>query len=167
MVNVQTQISAQANFIADTLLEWAQANGGDCQVVHTKEDEWMQPSQSSQKPIIYVFCDGEDRWSSNDNISALTHRVSRNWIIRVKRGRGFTRIRGDTISKTVGNAIPFTDAVEHIRDMCRAMLGISEDAGNDYKGWKYVRLGTQVMDCADLFFSTKNDLPNIVMTPDE
>jgi len=166
VVNPQFQISAQANFVAGELGTWAQTMGGVCQVVHTIEDLWIQSSQTSQRPTIYVFCDGELPWSSNPNLSALTHRVSRNWIIRVKRGRGFAPVRGDTISKQVGNAMPFTDTIEHVRDMCRAMLGISEDNGNDYNGWKMVKVGSAAMDCADIAFSTKNDLPTILTTPD-
>lgn len=165
--SAQFQISAQANFIAGELLAWAQTMGGDAQVVSNLKDLWMQASQSSQKPIIYVCYGGETAWSSNSNISALTHRVSRNWIVAVKRGRGFVAQRGSTLSNQIGNAVPFYDAVEHIRDLCRAMLGISQDMGNDFAAIKPMSMGAQVIDAYTIEFSVKSDLPTIVMTTDE
>lgn len=164
--NPQKQISAQANFIADTI-EDSLGTSGIAQVVHNLQDLWMQSSQSSQKTICFICYAGETPWSSNNNISALTHRVSRNWIVRVKQGRGFSQVRGDTLSKSVGNSGLFYDVVEHIRDLIRSMLGISEDNGNDYQGIKPVRLGNDVIDCYDILFSTKNDLCTILTTPEE
>jgi len=166
-VDIQNQISAQANFIAGELLEYAQKSGGDCQVVSSPHELWMQSAQDSQRPMFYVCYMGETPWSSDSNISALTHRVSREWCVRVKQGRGFAANRGATLSKPVGNAGLFYNVVEHTRDLIRAMLGISEDYGNDYAGIKPVRLGDQIIDCFDVFFSTKNDLPTIVLTQDE
>ncbi len=116
--------------------------------------------------MLYVCYMGETPWSSNPNLSALTHRVSRDWCVRVKQGRGYAATRGDTLSKPVGNSGLFYDVVEHTRDLIRAMFGISEDNGVDYAGIKPVRLGDQVIDCYDIFFATKNDLPNILTTPD-
>ena len=167
MVNQQFQISAQANFIAGELDEWAQTMAGTAQVVWTVDELWAQSSQSSQKPIIYVCPSGETPWSSNSQISAATHRVDRDWTIRIKRGRGFTCVRGNTLTQTVGNTPPFTDVVEHVRDMCRAMLGITQATLIDYKGWKPVRLTGQTMGCVDIFFSCKCDLPTILSTPDD
>lgn len=159
MPDVQKQISAQLAFIADDLNVWAQANGGSAIVVSNLQDLWAQSSQSSQKPLIYVFYAGEDPWG-DFKTAAVTHRVKRNWVVRVKQGRGFTSPRGTTV-------LTFADSVEHIRDMIRAMLGISEDNGNDYAGIKPVRLGDQVIDCYDISFSTMNDLPTILETPDD
>ena len=160
-VDIQYQTSAQLEFIKDALLEWVQLTfGGTVEIVHNVSDLWVQSFQDSQSPMVYVCPSGEEPWSSNANIAALTHRVNRSFIIRVKQGRGYTSVRGDTV-------LTFMDAVEHIRDLMRSMLGISEDAGIDYNGWKPVRLGDQVLDCVDLFFGCKNDLPTIVSTPDE
>ena len=116
--------------------------------------------------MLYVCYMGETPWSSSSNIAALTHRVSRDWCVRIKQGRGYAANRGDTLSKPVGNSGLFYDVVEHTRDLIRAMQGISQDFGNDYAGIKPVRLGDQVIDCYDIFFSTKNDLCAIIQTPD-
>ncbi len=166
MANPLYQISAQANFIVETLYDYATSRAGSVVVAINVQDLWQQSFQSSQKTIWYVCYAGETPWSSNANISALTHRVSRDWIVRVKQGRGYTANRGDTLSQNVGNAGPFYNAVEHTRDLLRAMFGVSEDFGVDFQGIKPVRLGDMVIDCYDITFSTKNDLPLILTQPE-
>src|SRR6516225_5389331 len=113
MPNVQHQISAQAAFLQQTLLTWAQNNsrGGDCQVVHDLQELWMQASQSSQKPIVYVCFNGEEAWGRFES-RALTYRVKRNWIVVLKFGRGYTATRGDTLTVGSQSAPPFLDWVD-------------------------------------------------------
>ncbi|MDE2097602.1 MAG: hypothetical protein KGL39_10175 [Patescibacteria group bacterium] len=164
-VDVLHQISAQANFIQSVLYDYASSNGGDCQVVSNMKDMWMQANQSSQKPTIYITWIGESPWSSNANISAVTHRVSRDWKVGIKRGRGFQPIRGTTLSKTT-SVIPFFDVVEDVRDLIRSELGISEDAGIDDVKVSEWQLGGLVMDGKLISFTTKNDLPTILNQPD-
>ena len=110
--------------------------------------------------MVFVCFSGETPWTSNQNIGALTHRTSREFIVRVKQGRGLTPVRGST-------AYSFIPIVEEVRDTIRSMLGISMDAGVDYSGTKYVRLGSQVIDCYDITFSCKADMPTIIATPDD
>ena len=157
----QSQISQQLAFIVETLQIYiSETLFGAVEIASNVEYLWRQSAQDSQRPMLYVCYAGETPWSSNANISALTHRVSRDFIIRVKQGRGFASTRGDTVPQ-------FTVIVEKIRDTIRSMLGISEDAGIDYGGIKPVRLGDKIIDCYDISFSCKNDLPTILATPDE
>lgn len=148
-------------FITETLLELMQTQSvdGACVMVSNTREMWQLASNDSQKPIIYVCWGGEDPWSSNANISAVTHRVNRSWILGVKQGRGFKSNRGESLK----GFIPF---VEQVRDTMRSMLGISEDFGNDYSGIKPWSQGSLVIDGYLITFGTKNDLPNILLTPD-
>jgi hypothetical protein len=157
-VNVQSQIMSQLEYISDTLDAWAQEYGGKCVIVSNLQDLWEQSSQSSQKPLLFLCWAGEEPLG-DDLTRDLTHRVKRSWIVRVKQGRGFYSVRGQSV-------LQFSTAVETVRDKIRAMLGISEFYGNAYSGSKLVRLGDQVIDCYDISFSTYNDLPQILMSPD-
>ena len=159
MANPNQIISSQLAILQQVLQEYVVSINGTVGVASNVQDLWYQSSQSSQKPIIYICYAGETAWS-NSNLSALTHRVSRNWIVRVKQGRGVTARRGDTV-------LEFVTIVEEVRDVLRTMQGISQDFGIDYEGTKYVRLGDSVMDAYDIAFSTKNDLPQILQIPDD
>ncbi len=158
--NPNQTISAQLNIIVNVLQTWAVQYNATVIPVSNVQDLWSQSSQTSQKPTVYVCFSGETPWSSNANISALTHRTSREFIVRVKQGRGFTAVRGETVYS-------FVTIVEQVRDTIRSMLGISQDFGVDYAGTKYVRLGSQVIDAYDLTFSVKADCPQIIQTPDD
>lgn len=165
-MDYENQISDIANFIAGELLTYAQSLAGDCQIVFNPQDLWMQSAQDSQRPMLYICWMGCTPWSSNANISAATHRVSNDWCVRVKQGRGFSAQRGSTLSKPVGNAGNFYNVVSMVANKCRAMLGITQDTIIDFKGIKPVKLGGQIIDCFDVEFSTKNDLPTIINQPD-
>jgi len=158
----KAQISYQANIIANQLNVWAQARGGTAVVVSNLRDLWQQASQSSQKPIIYVCYMGENPRGSFQLASA-THRVDRQWTVCIKRGRGFTAVRGDTLSQTKG-VDPFYDNAEEARDLIRVLLGISEEFPLDYKGMKPMQIGGQIIDAYLIEFSTANDLPEVVLT---
>jgi hypothetical protein len=156
-VNPQQQITAQLQQISDEIYE-AFANigvvSGNVAVVSNLLDLWNQSQQNSQSPMAFVCYMGETPWSGGGNVAAITHRVRREWVIRVKQGRGYTSNRGKTV-------LQFVDIVELVRDTIRAMFGVSEDYGVDFSGIKPVRLGDQVIDCYDVAFSTMNDLPPI------
>jgi hypothetical protein len=158
----KAQISYQANIIANQLNVWAQARGGTAVVVSNLRDLWQQAAQSSQKPIIYVCYMGENPRGSFQ-LASITHRVDRQWTVCIKRGRGFTAVRGDTLSTTT-SVDPFYDNAEEARDLIRVLLGISEEFPLDYKGMKPMQLGGQVIDAYLIEFSTANDLPEVVLT---
>lgn len=148
-------------FIRDTLFDLVNqpAIGGDCVMASNLRDMWEQASQNTEQPLVYVCYGGESAWSSNPNISAVTYRVSRNWIIGIKQGRGHDQDRGESL-------VRFLPFVEQVRDTIRSMMGISEDIGNDFASIKPWSQGSQVIDGYILEFSTKNDLPPILTTPD-
>ena len=158
MPDSQHQISAQLEFIKDALVRYVQKNGGAAAITANVQDLWLQSSQNNQTPTIFVCYDGEDPWG-DFNTRANTHRVKRNFIVRVKKGRGWTADRGQTF-------LQFSDVLEDVRDLLRSMLGITEDQAIDYSGMKPVRLGNTTIDCEDITFSTMNDLPTIQTTED-
>lgn len=158
--NPNQTIAAQLNIIVQVLQTWGVQYNATVIPCSNVQDMWSQSSQTSQKPTLYVCFTGETPWTSNQNIGALTHRTSREFIVRVKQGRGFTSVRGQTVA-------PFVTIVEQVRDTIRSMLGISMDAGVDYSGTKYVRLGGEVIDCYDITFSAKGDCPQIIAIPDD
>ena len=160
MVNPNQTIAAQLGIIVQVLQTWGVQYNATVIPCSNVQDMWSQSSQTSQKPTLFVAFSGETPWSSNANISALTHRVNREWIVRVKQGRGFTSPRGTTV-------LEFVAIVEQVRDTLRTMLGISAQFAIDYHGTKYVRLGGQIIDCYDITFAVKTDLPQILQTPDD
>lgn len=158
------QVSTGLNFLAQTI-QAILPPGGVCQVVDDEQMAWEQAAQSSQNLIVYVTWTGDRPWSSSAVLEGVTHRVTRSWFVGIKRGRGYVAVRGDTFSKTT--AVPaFVDLVEDIRDCCRSIVGLSEDAGTDgvhVDNWKQ---GNNLMSGKKITFTTKNDLPGIVATPD-
>ena len=158
--NPNQTIAAQLNIIVQVLQTWGVQYNATVIPCSNVQDMWSQSSQTSQKPTLFVSFTGETPWTSNANIGALTHRTSREFVVRVKQGRGFTPVRGTTV-------YPFITIGAQVRDTIRSMLGISQDAGVDYIGTKYVRLGAQVIDCYDITFSCKADMPTIIAIPDD
>lgn len=158
------QISTMANFIADQIEGLIGPYGGISQVVDDEEMMWAQAYQSSQKLIVYVTWGGDVPYGTF-NLAGITNRVTRQWIIGIKRGRGFTSSRGDTFSKTT-NTPPFADVVDGIRNFVRAMIGISQDYGTDNVIIKKWSQGAQVMSGKLLTFTTQADLPAVISTPD-
>lgn len=158
-------INDQLCQIRDWLTIYAAPLGGSVAIVSNLLDLWNQSSQNSQFPTIYVMYNGESSRGSFGDI-APWHRVDRQWIVRVKRGRGYFSQRGDSLANSSGTETPFVAIVEQVRDKLRCMLGISEELPTiDYKSIKPVRLGDLVMDCFDIEFSTANDVPAIGTTP--
>jgi hypothetical protein len=158
----QSQIIPQMEFIRETLLDLVNQPdiGGDCVMVSNLRDLWEQASQNTEQPLVYVCYNGESEWSSNLNISALTHRVKRSWIVAVKEGRGHDEDRGQSLARF----LPF---VEQVRDTIRSMLGVSQDLGVDFHSIKPMSQGSQAMDCYAIEFSTQADLPPILTEPED
>jgi len=93
------------------------------------------------------------------------HREDRAWKIAVIRGRGFNANRGDSLSQQVGNAEPFLDSVEAVRDLFRSMPNISAEAPTpDYSGIIPMQLGSLVLDGFIIEATTANDIPSPVLT---
>lgn len=156
----QNTIVPQMKFIQSTLLDLANSVQGDCRRASNLRDFWQQVAQDSQTPLILICWGGEKPWSSNPNIAAVTYRVTRKWLIGIKQGRGYDAVRGDSQD----NFLPF---VEQVRDKIRSMVGVSEDIGMDYEGIEPWSMGTQVIDAYVISVTSKNDLPQILQTPDD
>lgn len=158
------KISEQANAICSALNTWAQPRGAKAVVVSNLRDMWEIASQTSQSPSILVCFGGAVARGDYAHVS-VWHREDREWLIAVTRGRGFTSVRGDTLSKQVGNAEPFYDSVESLRDLLRCMLGISEETPTpDYISIKPMAMGSMVLDGYLITIKTANDIPGIVLT---
>lgn len=163
---ILNKISDQASAIRDWLTQWATAGGGVAVVASNYSDLWTQASQSSTKPIIIICYMGEQSRGGFDIANALS-RVDRQWAVLIKRGRGFTSPRGNTLTETT-SVEPFYDSVETVRDLLRRMLGISMELPTiDYKGIRPVSQGDQIMDAYLIEFSTANDIPQIGTTPND
>ena len=147
-------------FMRDTLLDLANSVQGDCVMVSNLRDLWEQASLDTETPLVYICYGGESEWSSNMNMSALTYRVRRNWIVAVKQGRGSDEDRGQSLARF----LPF---IEQVRDTIRSMQGVTQDSAIDFHSIKPLSQGTQVVDCYTIEFSTQNDLPQILQQPDE
>jgi len=151
-------ISEQLETIREAIAEWAEPLGGKTYPVSNLKELWSQASLSSQKPSIFICYMGE-KIRGPFGAAAIMGRVDRQWTVAVTRGRGFAANRGDTLTQTVGNADPFPDQVEEVRDIIRSLEGINMEGPIDYKGIKPMQLGNLVVDGYLIEFSTDNDLP--------
>jgi len=154
-------VAAQADAIKDVLLNWTQERGGTVQVASNLRDMWSRASQSSQKPIILICFMGEYPRGPFAR-AAISHRVDRHWAVAVVRGRGFAYVRGDTLTESVGQAEPFYDSVESVRDLLRQAGGrLSAENIVDYKGVKPMQLGNLIIDGYLIDFTTAIDLSSL------
>lgn len=162
MLPAPPSISNQAGQIQAVLDGWAAPKGGSAQVASNLTDKWLQSYQSSQKPLILITYTGEQ--SRGDfSVANRNHRVDRSWSVLIKRGRGFSANRGDSLNKTVGSIEPFYDSVEAIRELLRCMVGISEEIPIDYKSIRPIgQSGGEIIDSYVIEFSTANDIPAIM-----
>lgn len=157
-------ISEQSAAISYWIGQYVLPLGGTSIVASNLRDMWNQAFQASDKPIVYTCWAGDSPRGPSD-IMRWTHRVDREWATLVKRGRGFCAIRGDSLNQTVGNAIPFYDVVEGVRDRIRQILSISEEGLVELRGIRPWQLGNQVLDAYLISFATANDMPTITSTP--
>jgi hypothetical protein len=162
MSNPNQNIVQQMQWMQAELLALAQLDQyqGDCKRVSNLRDFWAQASQDTESPLVFICWGGEKPWSSSANLSAVTYRVRRKWMVGVKWGRGHDEDRG----VTQDNFLPFVEAV---RDTIRSWVGVSQDTGIDYDGCEPWSMGTQVIDAFIITFYSHNDLPPILTTPDD
>lgn len=162
---ILNKISDQASAMRDYLNEWAAQNGGTAIVVSNLSDMWAQASQSSAKAVIFICYMGEKVRGSFAEANYL-NRVDREWAVMVKRGRGFYARRGDSLTES-SVEIPFYDIVELLREKVRCMLNISMELPTiDFKGIAPSSQGNMVIDAYTITFTTANDIPEILGTPD-
>jgi hypothetical protein len=99
------------------------------------------------------------------SVANRLHRVDRQWIVAVTRGRGWSSNRGDSLYKTVGNSDPLYDVVEEVRELLRCMIGISEEFPIDFKRISPMNAVNKALDAYAIEFSTANDIPAIIPSP--
>ena len=153
-------ISNQAGQIALVLQGYAQSAGGVADVVSNLRDLWFQASQSSQKPRILICYNGESA-RGDFSVANYNHRVDRQWIVAVTRGRGWLANRGDSLYKTTTQD-PLYDVVEEVRELLRCMIGISEEFPIDFKRISPMNSQNKALDAYAIEFSTANDIPEII-----
>jgi hypothetical protein len=160
-------ISGQAGQILAQLLPFAESAGGAAEVVSNLQMLWKQAAMDTQKPRILICYNGESI-RGEFATAAINHRVDRQWIVAVTRGRGWTAQRGSSLFQAVGNADAFYDVVEQVRDLIRRMLGISEEFPVDFKRISPMSSQNKALDSYAIEFSTASDIPAITYTnPDQ
>lgn len=163
-----TTIYQQASIIEAVLNVWAHENNcGVASVVSSLSDLWENAAINNDSFRILICYEGETIRGPFE-YAAYGHRVDRRWIVRVTRDRGATNNRGDTLTKQVGNAIPFWQGVETCRDLIRSIANIcpQDELPVDYKRMEMRNTtidGMAMDDCA-IFFSAASDLPNLSTT---
>jgi hypothetical protein len=158
-------ISEEASEIQQVLQSWAAPKGGVASVVANTYDMWETASKYSQVPRLLIAYAGEEI-RGDFPVAAALHRVDRQWQVAITRGRGFMVQRGDTLILTNQNAEPFYDSVEYVRDICRCLVGISQETPVDYKSLEYMQSHNgEMIDGYLLSFSTANDIPNVQPEP--
>ena len=156
-------ISNQAQQIVDVLNPYATKSGGVAVTVSNLQMLWAQASMASDRPRILICYNGET--SRGDfSVANVNHRVDRTWVVAVTRGRGWNADRGSSLYKTVGNADPFYDVVEEVRELLRCMIGISEEFPIDYKRVSPMSSGNKALDSYAIEFSCAVDIPAIRLT---
>ena len=153
-------VARQADAIRESVQEWAEENGGTVLITSNLRDLWAKASQSSQKPCLLICFTGE-RARGPFGTAAVSHRVDRSWTVAVVRGRGFASTRGDTLTQSVGNADPFYDALESVRDLLRNASELTAEDVVDYKSIRPMQLGTLIIDGYLIEFTTANDLAKV------
>lgn len=156
-------ISAQATQIAALLQPYAKKSGGDAQIVSNLKMLWMQAGMANDRPRILICYNGESI-RGEFAVAAFNHRVDRQWVVAVTRGRGWNATRGTSLYKTVGNADPFYDVVEEVRELIRTMTGVSEEFPVDFKRISPMSSENKALDSYAIEFSTSNDIPGILLT---
>ena len=156
-------ISQQTQQIVDVLKPYAQKSGGFADMVSNLQMLWAQASMANDRPRILICYNGESI-RGDFSVASANHRVDRQWIVAVTRGRGWSANRGDSLYKTVGNADPFLDIVEEVRELIRTMIGVSEEFPVDYKRVSPMSSGNKALDSYAIEFSTANDIPGIQLT---
>ncbi len=157
-------IAAQLKIIQQVLGPWAAENGGAAFVASDPEHMWAMAFSASSKLRVIVTYMGESN-RGDFAMGAILRRVDREFVVLITRGRGFSYPRGDTLTDTVGNALPMFQLVEEGRELIRSILNLSVELPLDFKAVKPHAMGQLIMDAYSIEFSAAVDLPLITSTP--
>ena len=153
-------ISDEAALILARLQEFAGRYGGVAAIVPNLRELWNQASINSQSPRILICYNGETARGTFSQISPW-HRVDREWLIAVTKGRGYYATRGSGLSDASATETPLYDVLETVRDIVRGMQNISEETPSpDFKSIRPMQLGNLVVDGFQITVTTANDIPS-------
>lgn len=159
-------IATQLQNIQDALRTFVTGQGGVAQIASDPAHMWEMAYNATSKLRVIICCVGEDIRGPFSE-AAILHRVDRQFVALVTRGRTFTADRGQGLVSGSMNAPPLFDMVATVRDIIRAMDNISVEAPVDYKGFKSFPLeNNMIVDAYMIEFSCAVDLGAIVATPD-
>jgi len=156
-------ISQTAQQLKSQLSTWAVTAGGKAVVASNTKDMWEQASQNTQTPLVLICYNGETIRGERA-VSAFNHRVERNWIVAVTRGRGWNTERGASLYTTTANADPLYDVVEEVRDAIRVMTGISEEFPVEFQSISPMSSNNKELDAYAIQFTVAADIPAITLT---
>lgn len=158
------EIADQLKVLLQVLSPWAVQNGGQAFVCSDPSILWdMAFASSNQLRVLIAYMGEENR--AEFPTGAILRRVDRQFTVLITRGRGFSYPRGNTLTDTVGNAIPMFQLVEEGRDLIRSILNLSEERPLDFKAVRPHQMGELIMDAYSIEFSAAVDLPLITDQP--
>lgn len=159
-------IEWQAQFIQAWLTPWVEAAGGCVKVLANPKHLWEEIFQIQDIPRVLICFNGEISRGPFQQINTL-HRVDRNWIAAIIRGHGFKNYMAEGVGQPNTPAVidPFYKSCQILRDKCRVLNNITEEAPVDYKGMEpipsiapYGNAGNVFMDGFSVRFSSANDI---------
>lgn len=157
-------ISQAANMIAAWIDVQVAQWGGKTYVAANIRHLWEYVLDMGQAdtPRAIICYTGEEARGGFDERNTLC-RVDRQWVMAVMRGHGF---KNDTVQQVPPIELPFTDALETLRERLRRLRSVSEEE-LDYKAIRALP-GVAQQGSANVFldgfmieFSTANNIPQI------
>lgn len=160
------KISDQANQLGTWLSEQTQAAGVTVEIMENQRKLWQKIFDASVDgaPHILICFNGETSRGGFNERNTL-HRVDREWVVVILRGRGFKHGLNDEVPKD-GLSTRFYDDIEAVRQLIRRMTSISEEV-LDYVSMKPLpgiaqpNMANVFLDGYVLTFTTANDIPAI------
>jgi hypothetical protein len=159
------KISQQANMIGVWLEEQSSGSGAVVEILANQRHLWEKifAMSTDAKPRILICFDGETARGGQERNTL--HRVDRSWVVVVMRGHGFDHgMAAQVPAEALTTA--FYDDCESVRDLCRRMIGLSEES-IDYvtmrplPGVAQPNMANVFLDGYVITFTTANDIPAI------
>jgi hypothetical protein len=161
----------QALTIQNWLNEWVEPRGGYTKVLASPKHLWEEIYKTGDEAPRVLICFNGEKSRGDFKQANTLHRVDREWLVAVLRGHGFKNLmaEGEGVSGSPGVIDPFYKDVQILRDRCRVMINITEEAPPDYKGMEpipsiapYGPSGNVFIDGYAIRFSVASDIPAIL-----
>jgi len=158
--------SSEAALIVKAQLDaWAGPRGGSVKIIEGLQHLWEEVTVVKDKPRILICCTGEES-RGDSGIRGHWQRVDRQWQVVLIRGHGFKNLNAEG----KGNAEPFSDSWEAVRDEVRKILNIGEEwPPVEYLGGEPIpnlapnKEANVYLSAQALKFSTANDIPRLTV----